>query len=145
MNMRTIESANMNNIELFINLFVNILFLLSSSLSIFYITNYFIIIKNKLRLQIYILELAWIFYLPFFLLTNIITKFVIIFTILEFGYIYFYIHKIYNIDNTLNKYLTVALSFSLFFYGLSMISEYLMFSIFMIYQIGLLLWQNNDT
>ena len=134
----------MRNTELFINLFVNIIFLLASSLSLFYITNCFIKIKNKLCLQIYVLELAWIFLLPFFLLTNIITASVIIFTILEFGYIHFYIHKIYNIDNTLNKYLTVALSFSLFFYGLSMISEYLMFSIFMIYQIGLLSWQNND-
>lgn len=137
--------TNMNNTELFINLFVNIMALLLLSLSIFYITNCFIIIKNKLRLQIYILELAWIFYLPNFLLTNIITNFVIIFTILEFGYIYFYIHKIYNFDDTLHKYLTISLSFSLFFYGLSMISEYLMFSIFMIYQFGLLSWQNNDT
>jgi len=134
----------MSNIELFINLSMNIVFLLLSSLSINYITNWFIIIENKLRFQIYILELAWIFFLPYFLLTNIITRFVIIFTILEFGYIHFYIHKIYNFSNTLNKYLTVALSFSLFFYGLSMISEYLMFVIFMIYQIGLLSWMDND-
>lgn len=100
-----------------------------------YYANYFFVNKDEFYLENLILELIWLIFLPYFLLNNIITSLVIIFTIFQFAYIYLISTSEYNFSFAINKFFVISLSFSILYYSLSIISIYLILPIFIFFQL----------